>query len=287
LECRTETENFEWCSYINFKQDAAKQSLLEEFNIPFLSDEARGGGFEQIASDQKSTTLAFNNESIALEVQYMTSGQIIIRKAEKNDKKIGTKSIRSIDYGPTTTEEGEEVEKLLRNLKSEANAAETFLPEALRKHTEHHSRYQKLVKEMIQEILEYHPNYYFGWLDLGSYAYDFEKKPEKAFFYIKKAMKMYPDRPAAYSILYSIYVNDENLEEAGKTESTADGRLNALDRFQFDSTRIKLLIRFGKTELAEKLFEERKGLYQGKEFEYGLEVLKNSLRGEATVRDYQ
>lgn len=283
LESKSHQNEFMWFAINNFKQKVRTMSIYEDFQIPLTLKGAIKTGFTKILEENGGRVMVLENDNLSLKVKYYCNGQIMIEKAKKILKGGRKRIFHLIESHSSSYGIGLKKMKLLLRIKNEAEAGETSIYEANRKFPDYYRKFEKIIKEMIQEILEDNPDYYYGWIDFGLSAASFDKDIKKALYYINKAKDLNESRPTAYALIFCLYYIENNLENMKMIEKSADTKLKEPDKFQYDRIRILTLLSMGEKEMAKKIFLKRKILYKNKKYSDELKSLENSIKGKETI----
>lgn len=283
LESKSNQNEFMWSANNNFKQNVRTLSIYEDFHIPLTLKNAMESGFTQILDENSGRIMVFESNILSLKIKYYNNGQIMIKNAKKILKGGRKRIFHHIESQSSSYGIGSRKMKLVLKMKNEAEVGETSIYEANRKFSDYYLKFEKIIKEMIQEILEYHPDYYYGIIDFGLSAASFDKNIKKALYYVNKAKELYESRPTAYALLFCLYWIENNIEKMKMIEKLADTKLLEPNKFQFDKIRILTLLSMGEKKIAKNIFLNRKILYKNTKYCDGLKNIENSIKGKTTI----
>ena len=283
LESKSHQSEFMWSANNNFKQKVRTLSIYEDFHIPLTFKDAIQSGFKQILDDNKGRVMVFESDNLSLKIKYYRNGQIMIKRAEKILKGGYKRIFHQIESQSSTYGFGSRKKIQLLRIKDEAEAGEELIYEANRKFPKYYQKFEENIKEMIEDILNNHPNYYYGLIDYGLSAASFDNNIKKALYYINKAKNLDENRPTAYALLFCLHYINKSSKTMKMIEKLVDTRLTESTKFQFDRIRILTILSMGERNIAEKIFKKRKKLYKNDKYSIELKIIKNSFKGKSTI----
>jgi tetratricopeptide (TPR) repeat protein len=274
VECSESNKEFIWYAFTNYLQTVGVQTVYEKLDIPTNEKEAIRFGFKIIKKKQGFNSFSFYSKDKEIEVDYSLNGKIYIKKAKKRLDENTWLIYFGIENGLLI-----ETNKLkkLTDYKEKAMQGEKFLQEAMRKYSDNNRNFKSDIKESIEEILKYFPDYYLGLIDYGNYSFNMEKDKNKTEYYFRKAININKNKGAGYAFLISLYEITGDKTKISEINSLMDKNLDKKEYFVADQNLISILTNLGKIEEAKKLLNKIKIIYIEPEFKNGIERLEKQL----------